>query len=157
MQTGLGIEKIDEELHRLLPDMSRIIFSSDYLPSSGSISAALRQIKENKIDLIIGTQLISKGHNFPSLTYVGILDADFGLEVTDIRASERTYQILNQVSGEGWSCKAGKQSENYDTHARSSIIKIIKKQPKARILQCRIDNKKFLTNATFCALGRYHC
>ena len=99
IQTGLGIEKIDEELNRLLPDMSRIIFSSDYLPSSGSISAALRQIKENKIDLIIGTQLISKGHNFPSLTYVGILDADFGLEVTDIRASERTYQILNQVSG----------------------------------------------------------
>ena len=130
MQTGLGIEKIDEELHRLLPDMSRIIFSSDYLPSSGSISAALRQIKENKIDLIIGTQLISKGHNFPSLTYVGILDADFGLEVTDIRASERTYQILNQVSG-----RAGRVKQE-------SKVKIMTYMPDHPLLQSLKNNQK---------------
>ena len=130
IQTGLGIEKIDEELNRLLPDMSRIIFSSDYLPSSGSVSAALRQIKENKIDLIIGTQLISKGHNFPSLTYVGILDADFGLEVTDIRASERTYQILNQVSG-----RAGRVKQE-------SKVKIMTHMPDHPLLQSLKNNQK---------------
>lgn len=130
IQTGLGIEKIDEELNRLLPHMSRIIFSSDYLPSSGSVSAALRQIKENKIDLIIGTQLISKGHNFPSLTYVGILDADFGLEVTDIRASERTYQILNQVSG-----RAGRVKQE-------SKVKIMTHMPDHPLLQSLKNNQK---------------
>ncbi len=130
IQTGLGIEKIDEELNRLLPDMSRIIFSSDYLPSPSSVSAALKQIKENKINLIIGTQLISKGHNFPSLTYVGILDADFGLEVTDIRASERTYQILNQVSG-----RAGRVKQE-------SKVKIMTYMPDHPLLQSLKNNQK---------------
>ena len=110
--------------------MSRIIFSSEYLPSSGSVSAALRQIKENKIDLIIGTQLISKGHNFPSLTYVGILDADFGIEVTDIRASERTYQILNQVSG-----RAGRVKQE-------SKVKIMTHMPDHPLIQSLKNNQK---------------
>ena len=130
IQTGLGIEKIDEELNRLLPDMSRLIFSSDYLQSPDSVSRALKKITENEIDLIIGTQLISKGHNFPSLTYVGILDADFGLEVTDIRASERTYQILNQVSG-----RAGRVK-------RDSKVKIMTHMPDHPLLQSLINNKK---------------
>ena len=130
IQTGLGIEKIDEEINRLLPNMSRIIISSDYLQSPGAVSTALRQIKENKIDLIIGTQLISKGHNFPNLTYVGILDADFGLEVTDIRASERTYQILNQVSG-----RAGRVKQE-------SMVKIMTHMPDHPLLQSLIKNQK---------------
>ena len=110
--------------------MSRVIFSSDYLQSPDSVSRALKKITENEIDLIIGTQLISKGHNFPSLTYVGILDADFGLEVTDIRASERTYQILNQVSG-----RAGRVK-------RDSKVKIMTHMPDHPLLQSLINNKK---------------
>ncbi len=130
IQTGLGIEKLDEELNRLVPNMSRIIFSSDYLQSPSSVTKALRLIKENRIDLIIGTQLISKGHNFPDLTYVGILDADFGLEVTDIRASERTFQILNQVSG-----RAGRVKQD-------SKVKIMTHMPDHPLLQSLTKNQK---------------
>ncbi len=130
IQTGLGIEKIDEELGRLFPKMSKIIFSSDYLPSAASLSSALRRIEENRVDLIIGTQLISKGHNFPNLTYVGIMDADFGLELTDIRASERTFQILNQVSG-----RAGRVK-------RDSSVKIMTHMPDHQLLQSLINNQR---------------
>ena len=130
IQTGLGIEKIDEEVNRLFPEMSRIVFSSDYLQSSSAISSALKQIKENKVDIIIGTQLISKGHNFPNLTYVGILDADFGLDVTDIRASERTFQILNQVSG-----RAGRVKQD-------SNVKIMTHMPDHPLLKSLIKNHR---------------
>ncbi|MDG2187532.1 MAG: primosomal protein N' [Hyphomicrobiales bacterium] len=128
--SGRGIERVAEEIGEIFPNINKMIFSSDYLKNTAQIESALRDIKANKVNLIIGTQLVSKGHNFPYLTYVGILDADFGLELTDIRAAERTYQILNQVSG-----RAGRIRQN-------SEVKILTHMPDHPIIQSILKNKK---------------
>ncbi len=128
--SGRGIERVDEEIARVFPEMKRIIFSSDYLNNPTDILSALEKIKNNEIDLIIGTQLVSKGYNFPNLTYVGVLDGDFGLELSDIRSAERTYQILNQVAG-----RAGRMKED-------SVVKILTHMPDHPIIQSITNNQK---------------
>lgn len=128
--SGRGIERVDEEIARILPEVKRMIFSSDYLNKPTDILNALEKIKNNEIDLIIGTQLVSKGYNFPYLTYVGVLDGDFGLELSDIRSAERTYQILNQVAG-----RAGRMKQE-------SIVKIITHMPDHPLIQSITNNQK---------------
>lgn len=128
--SGRGIERVDEEIARVFPEMKRMIFSSDYLNNPTDILSALEKIKNNEIDLIIGTQLVSKGYNFPNLTYVGVLDGDFGLELSDIRSAERTYQILNQVAG-----RAGRMKED-------SVVKILTHMPDHPIIESIIKNQK---------------
>jgi primosomal protein N' (replication factor Y) len=128
--SGRGIERVDEEIARVFPEMKRMIFSSDYLNNPTDILSALEKIKNNEIDLIIGTQLVSKGYNFPNLTYVGVLDGDFGLELSDIRSAERTYQILNQVAG-----RAGRMKED-------SVVKILTHMPDHPIIQSITNNQK---------------
>jgi primosomal protein N' (replication factor Y) len=128
--SGRGIERVDEEIARVFPEMKRMIFSSDYLNNPIDILSALEKIKNNEIDLIIGTQLVSKGYNFPNLTYVGVLDGDFGLELSDIRSAERTYQILNQVAG-----RAGRMKED-------SVVKILTHMPDHPIIQSITNNQK---------------
>ena len=128
--SGRGIERVDEEIARVFPEMKRMIFSSDYLNNPTDILSALEKIKNHEIDLIIGTQLVSKGYNFPNLTYVGVLDGDFGLELSDIRSAERTYQILNQVAG-----RAGRMKED-------SVVKILTHMPDHPIIESIIKNQK---------------
>lgn len=128
--SGRGIERVDEEIARIFPEIKRMIFSSDYLNNPNAILSAIDKIKNNEIDLIIGTQLVSKGYNFPNLTYVGVLDGDFGLELSDIRSAERTYQILNQVAG-----RAGRMK-------KESVVKILTHMPDHPIFQSITNNKK---------------
>ena len=128
--SGRGIERVDEEIARIFPEIKRMIFSSDYLNNPTDILSALEKIKNNEIGLIIGTQLVSKGYNFPNLTYVGVLDGDFGLELSDIRSAERTYQILNQVAG-----RAGRMKED-------SVVKILTHMPEHPIIQSITNNQK---------------
>jgi primosomal protein N' (replication factor Y) len=100
---GPGVERIQEEVQALFPEARTLILDSDLtVPSqktSEILNEALRQIEAHEIDIIIGTQIIAKGHHFPSLTCVGIVDADLGLSGGDLRAGERTFQLLHQVSG----------------------------------------------------------
>ncbi|MAV98837.1 MAG: primosomal protein N' [Rhodobiaceae bacterium] len=128
--SGRGIERVDEEIARIFPEIKRMIFSSDYLNNPTDILNALEKIKNNEIDLIIGTQLVSKGYNFPYLTYVGVLDGDFGLELSDIRSAERTYQILNQVAG-----RAGRMKQE-------SMVKILTHMPDHPLIQSITNNQK---------------
>lgn len=128
--SGRGIERVDEEIARIFPEIKRMIFSSDYLNNPTDILSALEKIKNNEIGLIIGTQLVSKGYNFPNLTYVGVLDGDFGLELSDIRSAERTYQILNQVAG-----RAGRMKGD-------SVVKILTHMPEHPIIQSITNNQK---------------
>ena len=95
---GPGVERIAEEAAELFPQARLSILSSDMAPGK-TISDVLKEITERKVDIIIGTQLAAKGHHFPSLTLVGIIDADIGFGQGDPRAAERTYQILRQVAG----------------------------------------------------------
>lgn len=100
---GPGVERIQEEVQALFPDARTLILDSDLTvpnqKTSEILNEALRQIEAHEIDIIIGTQIIAKGHHFPSLTCVGIVDADLGLSGGDLRAGERTFQLLHQVSG----------------------------------------------------------
>ncbi len=95
---GPGVERVAEEAAELFPEARLSILSSDMVPGK-TLSDVLQEITERKVDLIIGTQLAAKGHHFPGLTLVGIIDADIGFGQGDPRAAERTYQILRQVAG----------------------------------------------------------
>ena len=91
---GPGVERVAEELESLFPDARIAILSSDM-----ETEETLGQIHDGDIDIIIGTQMIAKGHHFPNLTYVGVVDADLGMDGGDFRSGERTWQLLHQVAG----------------------------------------------------------
>ncbi len=96
---GPGVERIEEEVHRFLPQAHLFILSSDKISSPSKLSNIIHKMEAGEIDILIGTQIVAKGHNFPGLTFVGVVDADLGLMGGDLRASERTYQVLHQVAG----------------------------------------------------------
>jgi primosomal protein N' (replication factor Y) len=83
----------------LFPEARLAIMTSDLMQAAGMMQETLRRIRDEEVDIIIGTQIIAKGHHFPKLTLVGVVDADLGLNGGDLRAGERTYQLLQQVSG----------------------------------------------------------
>jgi primosomal protein N' (replication factor Y) len=96
---GPGVERIYDAVRQHFPHARVTVLSSDTQKSMSGLQDTLDQIESHNVDIIIGTQIIAKGHHFPDLTLVGVVDADLGLAGGDLRASERTYQILHQVSG----------------------------------------------------------
>ncbi len=105
---GPGIERVAEEAAARFPDARTVILSSD-MGSNLQLKEKFEGIERGEYDLVIGTQLVAKGHHFEKLTLVGVLDADLGLDKGDPRAAERTFQILTQVTGRaGRAGKAGK-------------------------------------------------
>jgi len=96
---GPGVERITEEAEALFPAARRLVMASDTLPGPAAAAEAARAIAAREVDLIIGTQIVAKGWHFPHLTLVGVVDADLGLAGGDLRAAERTFQLLHQVSG----------------------------------------------------------
>lgn len=96
---GPGVERLQEEALSLFPDARTMVLSSDLITDIETMRSELNEIAEGRVDIIIGTQLVAKGHNFPRLNLVGVVDADLGLGNGDPRAAERTFQLLNQVIG----------------------------------------------------------
>lgn len=96
---GPGVERLAEEAAALFPDVQTSILSSDLFSSARALKDKIKEIAEGQSDIIIGTQLVAKGHNFPRLTLVGVIDTDLGLHGSDLRASERTFQLVQQVAG----------------------------------------------------------
>ncbi len=96
---GPGVERVMEEAAALFPEARVMELSSDTAARNSELRAVLRAMDEGRIDILVGTQIIAKGHHFPMLTLVGVIDADLGLEGGDLRASERTYQLLSQMAG----------------------------------------------------------
>ncbi|PJE36094.1 primosomal protein N' [Pseudooceanicola lipolyticus] len=96
---GPGVERLSEEAAALFPEARIAVLSSDLFGSARALKAAIAEIGEGGADIIIGTQLVAKGHNFPLLTLVGVIDADLGLQGSDLRAAERTFQLMRQVAG----------------------------------------------------------
>lgn len=106
---GPGVERIADEVALLFPDARRVIATSDTLSSSAKVSAFVGAMENDEIDIVIGTQLVTKGYHFPNLTLVGVIDADLGLQGGDLRASERSFQQISQVAGRaGRASKAGR-------------------------------------------------
>ena len=96
---GPGVERLGEEAHALWPDARIATLSSDMYGSARALKEEISGIAQGSADIIIGTQLVAKGHNFPKLTLVGVIDADLGLTGSDLRAAERTFQLMRQVAG----------------------------------------------------------
>ena len=96
---GPGVERLAEEAEAVFPGVRALIAASDTVTSPAAAARVVRRIENHDIDLIIGTQIIAKGYHFPLLTLVGAVDADLGLAGGDLRAAERTYQLLYQVAG----------------------------------------------------------
>ena len=96
---GPGVERVAEEFAQLFPEARVPIASSDTLHGPAQTQAAIRAMAKHEIDVLIGTQIVAKGHHFPQLTLVGVIDADLGGADGDLRARERTFQLLHQVAG----------------------------------------------------------
>jgi len=96
---GPGVERLAEEAAERFPEARIAVLSSDLYGSARALKAHIAEIAEGGADIIIGTQLVAKGHNFPHLTLVGVIDADLGLQGSDLRAAERTFQLMRQVAG----------------------------------------------------------
>jgi primosomal protein N' (replication factor Y) len=96
---GPGVERIAEEVAARFPDARLALLSSDLVPSLVEMREIIKTIEAGDAQIVIGTQMVAKGHNFPELTLVGVVDGDLGLGSADPRAAERTFQLLHQVTG----------------------------------------------------------
>ncbi|AOZ71080.1 primosomal protein N' [Rhodobacter xanthinilyticus] len=96
---GPGVERLAEEVAERFPTARVAVLSSDLFGSARALKDTIAEIAAGGADIIIGTQIVAKGHNFPLLTLVGVVDADLGLQGSDLRAAERTFQLMRQVAG----------------------------------------------------------
>ncbi len=137
---GPGVERLAEEVALLLPDITPAILSGDNPRERGlsSVRDTIDAFGRGEIPLLIGTQIIAKGHHFPGLTLVGVVDADLGLAGGDLRAAERTYQLLHQVSG-----RAGRGNQAGHVILQSYM-------PEHPVMQALVsgDSEQFLTAET---------
>ena len=107
MPCGPGIERLTEEVQELLPNARVVTLTQESFYNQKKAEELLEAIRNKEFDIIIGTQIIAKGHHFPALTMVGIIDADSGMMSGDLRCAEKSYQLLQQVGG-----RAGRESDN---------------------------------------------
>jgi primosomal protein N' (replication factor Y) len=98
-QTGFGTERVEADVKRLHPSARVARMDRDAVRRKGALAALLTRFRDGEIDVLVGTQMIAKGHDFPRVTLVGVISADVGLGLADFRASERTFQLLTQVAG----------------------------------------------------------
>ncbi len=123
---GPGVERLAEEAQELFPEARLELFTSDSLMSRDDAEAAVDRMINGEIDILIGTQMAAKGHHFPNLTLVAVVDADLGLNGGDLRAAERTFQLLYQVAGragrEGRPGRALIQTHNPDHAVMQALV-----------------------------------
>ncbi len=127
---GPGVERIYEEVVQAFPTARCEMVTSDTLANPKEFSALTEKILSGEIDILIGTQILAKGHNFPNLTLVGVIDADMGLAGGDLRAGERTFQLLHQVMG-----RAGR-------HQKKGIAVLQSYSPDNLIIQALSQNNR---------------
>lgn len=127
---GPGVERIAEEVAKRFPAARTAVLSSDTTSSLAEVSEIFGKMERGELDILIGTQILAKGHHFPELTLVGIVDADLGLMGSDLRAAEQTYQLLSQVAG-----RAGRGE-------KSGEVWIQTLYPENAVLQALVDNDR---------------
>jgi primosomal protein N' (replication factor Y) len=96
---GTGTEQIEQDLRVVFPEARLLRMDRDTLHGKHALSEMQQKIQRHEVDIVIGTQLVTKGHDFPNVTLVGVLLADLGLNLPDFRSAERTFQLLTQVAG----------------------------------------------------------
>jgi primosomal protein N' (replication factor Y) len=146
---GPGVERIAEEVAARMPEATIQLLTSDHLTTPAKTEEALERITSGKVDVIVGTQLIAKGHHFPKLTLVGVIDADLGLAGGDLRAAERTFQLLHQVSG-----RAGREQQQGHVYLQSyipdnAVIQALQKGDRDAFLYAEEQSRQFTQSPPF--------
>lgn len=146
---GPGVERIAEEVKYRFPLAKVKVLSSDVVANLKEINQIIKEMEDGKIDILIGTQILAKGHHFPSLTLVGIVDADLGLMGSDLRASERTYQLLSQVSGRAG--RGDKKGEVYlqTLYPENAVLNAIKNSDAQEFYNIEKQTRKILKMPPF--------
>jgi primosomal protein N' (replication factor Y) len=139
---GPGVERIAEEAATLWPDARRMVLSSDLPGGMSRLKLELGAIAKGETDIVIGTQLVAKGHHFPAMTVVGVVDADLGLANGDPRAAERTFQLLAQVTGRAG--RAGGEAHGFlQTHApEHPVIRAMVSGDRERFYAAEIEERR---------------
>lgn len=127
---GPGVERIYEEVKSFLPQSRCSLLTSDHLTSTQKMVEQIQCIQNHEVDILIGTQIMAKGHHFPLLTLVGIVDGDSALSGSDLRASEKSFQLLHQVSG-----RSGRE------HRRGQVL-LQTHQPEHPVMQALVQQDK---------------
>ncbi len=147
---GTGTQKIEEEVKKEFPEASIIRMDVDTVSKKNSHEEILNKFKKENIDILIGTQMVVKGHHFPNVTLVGVIEADSSLNIDDFRANERTFQILTQVAG-----RAGREQlpgkvvvQTYNPN--SFAIELSKEQNYDLFYKTEIELRKQLNYPPFC-------
>ena len=147
---GSGTQKLEEEIHELFPKATTIRMDTDTVSKKNGHETILEKFKSENIDILIGTQMVVKGHHFPNVTLVGVMAADTSLNIEDFRANERTFQILTQVAGragrENLPGKVIVQTYNPDSLA----IEYAAKQDYKAFYEVEIGLRKQLKYPPFC-------
>ena len=146
---GPGVERIAEEVKQRFPEARVKIISSDITASVAEVSAVIKEMEDGLVDILIGTQILAKGHHFPALTLVGIVDADLGLMGSDLRASEQTYQLLSQVSG-----RAGRGEKKgvvylQTLYPENAVLKALINNDREEFLKLEKQSRKILKMPPF--------
>lgn len=151
---GIGTELVENELHKLFPNFRVARLDTDIVSNSKDIEKILTQFRNKEIDILVGTQMIAKGHDFPDVTLIGIILADLNLHLPDFRASERSFQLLSQVAGRaGRAQKAGYVylqtflPEHY-------VIQTAKDHDYERFYEIEIDFRKSFSYPPFCRIAQ---
>ena len=147
---GTGTQKLETEVKKLFPEATTIRMDVDTVTKKNSHEQILNRFRDENIDILIGTQMVVKGHHFPNVTLVGVIAADGSLNIDDFRASERTFQILTQVAGRaGREKREGKviiQTYNPDSYS----IEFAQKQNYDLFYKTEIELRKQLKYPPFC-------
>lgn len=146
---GVGVEKIKEEVEKLFPEARIALVTSDSVTNFKEADELVKRISDHEIDIIIGTQLIAKGYDFAGLTLVGVVDADSGFYSSELRSSEKSYQLLKQVIG-----RAGRRKEQgrvfiQTYNPQNFIFEKIIQQDKKSFYEFEMQNRQSLNMPPF--------
>ena len=147
---GTGTQKLEDEIHKLFENATTIRMDIDTVTKKNSHENILNKFKNENIDILIGTQMVVKGHHFPNVTLVGVIAADGSLNIEDYRASERTFQTLVQVSG-----RAGREKDKgrviiQTYNPENYCIEYAKKHEYDKFYEAEIELRKRLNYPPFC-------
>lgn len=151
---GAGVEKIKEEVEAMFPEARIAFVTSDNISNFKDAQKIVKQISDNEIDIIIGTQIIAKGYDFPNLTLVGIVDADSGFFSADLKSSEKSFQLLSQVIG-----RAGRKDYHgkifiQTYNPQNFVFEKIINNDKEGFLEFEIKNRKQLNLPPFSKMAK---
>ncbi|WP_306148085.1 MULTISPECIES: primosomal protein N' [unclassified Roseibium] len=139
---GPGVERIAEEVSDIFPQARTLVLSSDLPGGPERLKREMKVVEEGGADIIIGTQLVAKGHNFPKLKLVGVVDADLGLAHGDPRAAEKTFQLLAQVTGRAGRVTGGGKGFLQTYSADHPVIKALLSNDKHAFYQAEIEARR---------------